>query len=208
MARHVIVLLATCLAIANGVSVFELEREREPSFCNGLDCPRFTVLSKTKVYEERSYEASKWTSTLVTGTDYRSSVSEGFMKLFQYISGNNEARIKVAMTAPVITKVEPGQGPACASNFTISFMVPFADQDNPPKPSDPTVFLSELPALKAYTRSFGGFASFNDFVTAAHEMDSALNGTSGYTTDYYYTAGYDSPYKLFDRHNEVWFIEV
>jgi len=209
MGYHTMLWIAALLMlVVNGRSIDNLQ---EPKFCNGLDCPKFTVITDTKDYQERAYEASKWTTTLISGMDYQSAVSEGFMKLFEYISGNNVDKKKVAMTAPVIAKVEPGQGPACESNFTVSFMVPFADQANPPKPSDPTVFLSELPALKAYVRSFGGFASGDDYVKEAAALSKALdksNSTVQYASDFYYTAGYDAPFKPFNRHNEVWFIEL
>ncbi|XP_070560428.1 heme-binding protein 2-like isoform X2 [Ptychodera flava] len=203
--------IAALLSMVSGKSITIDTLQSAPAFCNGLDCPKFTVLSKTKDYEERAYDASKWTSTLISGMDYQSAVSQGFMKLFDYISGDNLDKKKVAMTAPVTAKVVPGQGPACASNFTVSFMVPFADQDNPPKPADPNVYLSELPALKAYVRSFGGFASGDDYIKEALELDKALkasNTTSDYHTEFYYTAGYDAPFKPFNRHNEVWFIEL
>ena len=49
-------------------------------------------------------------------------------RLFDYIGGQNEPNVKINMTAPVVTKVEHGDGPFCKSNFTVSFFVPFADQ--------------------------------------------------------------------------------
>ena len=49
-------------------------------------------------------------------------------RLFDYIGGKNEPNVKLNMTAPVVTKVEHGDGPFCKSNFTVSFFVPFADQ--------------------------------------------------------------------------------
>ena len=45
------------------------------------------------------------------------------------------------MTAPVATKVLPGQGPNCNSFFTRSFFIPFGNQADPPKPTNPEVFL-------------------------------------------------------------------
>lgn len=50
------------------------------------------------------------------------------MKLFDYISGGNSAKTKIPMTAPVVTKIEPGQGPNCESTFTMSFYNPYSYQ--------------------------------------------------------------------------------
>lgn len=60
--------------------------------------------------------------------------------------------LKVPMTAPVTTRVIPAPGPACENNFTVSFFVPFADQDNPPMPSNDKVFISPLQEFTAYVR--------------------------------------------------------
>jgi hypothetical protein len=38
------------------------------------------------------------------------------------------------MTTPVVVEVLPGAGPFCDSFFTVSFMVPFKYQPNPPRP--------------------------------------------------------------------------
>ena len=56
---------------------------------------------------------------------------------------------KIAMTCPVIVRIIPGQGPACESNFTMSFYVS-PSEGTPSAPSDPTVSISKLPALQAY----------------------------------------------------------
>jgi len=186
-----------------------LKEKKGPSFCNGLDCPEFTVTKTTNEYEVRQYSKSVWSSTEVLGMSYDEATSEGFHRLFDYISGDNEAKEKIPMTAPVITRVIPGAGPACESNFTISFFVPFAVQANPPKPTKDDVFISMIPEHEAFVRSFPGFADESDYLKEAEALASALaNSTESYHQDFYYTAGYDSPFKPFFRHNEVWFFKM
>lgn len=63
-----------------------------------------------------------------TGMDRDSAMRGSFMKLFEYISGGNSRQAKIPMTAPVLTKIEPGQGPNCESTFTMSFYNPYAFQ--------------------------------------------------------------------------------
>ncbi|XP_071795897.1 heme-binding protein 2-like [Asterias amurensis] len=178
----------------------------EPPFCRGLECPHFTSMLTTKDYEFRAYPASKWVSTTIIGADYKSATSEGFDKLFQYISGQNSQKQKIEMTAPVINRVIPGQGPTCADNFTVSFMVPFELQANTPMPTDSTIFMYTLPAHKSYVRSYTGFSDETKFLAEAQALAGALNSTQTYDQSYFYTAGYDSPFNIFNRHNEVWFI--
>lgn len=50
-----ITLSAACaLPLVAGMMQSSTER---PSFCHGLDCPKFSVLEKTDDYELRAYEA-------------------------------------------------------------------------------------------------------------------------------------------------------
>lgn len=60
-------------------------------------------------------------------------LTNGFrlQRLFDYIGGKNEPNVKINMTAPVVTKVEHGDGPFCKSSFEVSFFVPFAEQVPP-----------------------------------------------------------------------------
>lgn len=56
------------------------------------------------------------------------------------------------MTAPVTILVQPGEGPNCENNFTESFYVPAAHQDNPPTPINPNVYIEERPELHVFSR--------------------------------------------------------
>jgi len=176
-----------------------------PKFCKTLDCPKFTVVTSTKDYEERKYDASHWVSTNVAGIDYQDANGKMFMKLFNYISGNNMKEEKIAMTAPVLVSIIPGEGPACEDNFTMSFFIS-PKVATAPAPKDSTVFIRTMPAMTAYVRSFGGFASQDDYIKNAAALAAALPKTAKYNKDMYYTAGYDAPFTIFNRHNEVWFI--
>jgi len=178
----------------------------EPAFCRGLECPKFSVDYRTNEYEKRTYPMSMWVSTTIIGIDYKDATSQGFEKLFAYISGSNAEKKKIDMTAPVINRVIPGQGPTCADNFTVSFMVPFELQPNPPQPTDSSVSVTTLPAHQSYVRSYPGFSDEKKFLEEAEALAKALNSSQTYQRSYYYTAGYDSPFTVFNRHNEIWFI--
>ena len=55
------------------------------------------------------------------------------------------------MTAPVLVRIIPGQGPACEDDFRTSFYMAPKVSD-PPKPTNPNVTLSSLPAQTVYIR--------------------------------------------------------
>ena len=133
----------------------------------------------------------------------------GFLRLFDYIQGANVKKMKIPMTAPVAVQIQPGQGPFCKNNFTINFFVPFEDQANPAAPTDENVYISSFPAFTAYVKVYGGFSNFTDVQKYSEELSEELvKDGLGHTfrEDLFFTAGYDSPFKLLNRHNEIWFI--
>ncbi|XP_016351738.1 heme-binding protein 2-like, partial [Sinocyclocheilus anshuiensis] len=111
-------------------------------FSSGLQHPKFTAQqSKGEDYEVRTYHTTNWVSTAMTGMEQDPALGTGFRRLFKYIQGNNDKKCKVEMTAPVSCLIEPGAGPACESTFTVSFYIPEEHQADPPKPTDPDVFI-------------------------------------------------------------------
>ncbi|XP_078505086.1 heme-binding protein 2-like [Lissotriton helveticus] len=176
-----------------------------PRFCRSRDCPKYELVKKYDTFEERNYESSRWVSTLVEGKSYSHAIVEGFWRLFHYIDGKNSAGIKIPMTVPVLSRVNP-VGVKNVSDITMSFFVPFA-VDDPPTPTNPEVYLSSTPAQTVYVKSFGGYAFKSDFVEMAEKLSQDLN-TLGkpFQKDFFITAGYDAPFMLFNRHNEVWYI--
>merc|ERR1719229_1558725 len=122
-----------------------------PKFCHDLKCPQYTVINSTKEYELREYAPSQWVTTNVKGMDYNEAIRPMFMRLFRYISGENDKKQKVPMTAPVIDRIMPvGKTTECKKDFTMSFFVP--PKSNPPKRSH--CFYDELPQISSFCQVF------------------------------------------------------
>lgn len=179
--------------------------------CNGLECPKYTVINTTKSYEIRHYPSFKWATASSHGKtlDYEEASRENFMKLFRYISGNNEPKEKVEMTAPVLDIIPVTQGPFCAPDFAMHFFVPYELQSNPPKPNNDSdhVSIVQLPEMIVYVASYGGYNSQDKIQQHGKELGEALQRDGlHFDEGKILTAGYDSPFKPFFRHNEVMFL--
>ena len=179
----------------------------KPSFCDGLDCPKYTLIAVKKGYEIRKYEATKWVGTTIASMSFTTALHIAYGKIAAYISGANSASEKIPMATPIATKIVPGQGPACDSNFTVLLFIPFTYQSRAPAPTDPQVALVDLPPITAYVTSFGGWEADNELQQEASELANTLiDDNIDYVTDFYLTASYDPPTKDTGRHSEVWFL--
>ncbi|KAM4713247.1 heme-binding protein 2 [Anableps anableps] len=178
-------------------------------FSTGLKNPKFTAGEpKGQDYEIRTYHPARWVSTTLSGMHGDECTNTGFRRLFSYIQGNNQSKAKVEMTAPVTCRVVPGAGPACESQFTVSFYIPDDLQANPPEPSDQDVFLEDRKEFTAYVRTYGGFSNENMKREELLKLLESLKRDGVEFVDApYYTAGYDSPFKLTNRRNEVWVLK-
>ncbi|RVE55814.1 hypothetical protein OJAV_G00229650 [Oryzias javanicus] len=178
-------------------------------FSSGLQNPKFTAAEKkAQDYEIRTYQPAKWVSTTLSGMQGEEHIKTGFRRLFNYIQGNNKNKTKVDMTAPVTCHVVPGAGPACESQFTISFYLPEEHQVSPPEPSEAGVFVEDRKEITVYVRTYGGFSNENMKREELLKLLESLKRDGVEFVDKpYYTAGYDSPFKLTNRRNEVWVLK-
>ncbi|XP_005389333.2 PREDICTED: heme-binding protein 2 [Chinchilla lanigera] len=159
-------------------------------------------------YEIRHYGPAKWVSTCVESMDWDSAVQTGFTKLNSYIQGKNEKGMKIKMTAPVTSYVEPGPGPFSESCITVSLYVPSEQQSDPPRPSESDVFIEERAAMTVFVRSFDGFSSAQKNQEQLLTLASILREDGKvFDEKVFYTASYSSPFKLLDKDNEVWLIQ-
>ena len=124
----------------------------------------YSVSTKQDEFEIRLYTPSIVAEVIVNG-DFENASSAAFRKLFNYISGDNTRRDKIAMTAPVSQKPEPekiamtspvGQR-ASGQGWAVSFMMPASyNMETIPEPVDPSVVLREVPAYRAAVVRYSG----------------------------------------------------
>ncbi|XP_072176595.1 heme-binding protein 2-like isoform X2 [Diadema setosum] len=185
------------------------------SFFNELQVPEYKD-KKHDGYEEREYLPSVWVSTskdLIDADEtgmkkLRETRREMFFKLFRYIQGANDAEQKIEMTAPVAREIIPGQGPACETKYTMSFYMQREFSENPPNPTESDVFIKRLPAMTVFVKTFGGNASEETYLEEMKKFIPVLERDGHQLRDdIFYFAGYDSPFKLFNRTNEVWVVK-
>merc|ERR1712212_416785 len=159
-------------------------------------------------FEERRYPVdAKWVCNERIITD-SSGDSGMFMKLFRYISGANEEGDNISMTKPVSMKMTQKD----ANNTfrkEMCFYLDSSHQRNPPRPTDPTVYLKHTLPITVYTRRVGGRMSNEDWFTESNNLDEIIAEKGfQYHQDYFIANGYDSPMQFWNRRNEVWKVKL
>ncbi|XP_062406893.1 heme-binding protein 2-like [Sardina pilchardus] len=175
----------------------------------GLQVPKYTTVeSKSKDYEIRTYEPSTWVSVTLKGTQGDAIMKEGFGRLFKYIQGDNDKKAKVDMTAPVTGRVEAGADPASESTFTVSFFIPKELQADTPKPNNPDLVIENRPEFTVFVRTYGGFTNDQTVQTEHLKLIESLRKDEvTFREEPYYRVGYDPPFKLANRRNEIWLLQ-
>jgi hypothetical protein len=129
-----------------------------------LEEAKYTVLLKEESFELRQYEPHIVAETMVEG-DYDKAGNEGFQRLFKYISGENQKKQSIAMTAPVsqdagpekIAMTAPVSQERTGGQWRIAFVMPSEyTMDTLPQPVDPKVSLRQVPARRMAAITYSG----------------------------------------------------
>jgi hypothetical protein len=175
-----------------------------------IEQPKYEVIQNLGVNMEiRKYAPSKWVTTQVDvrASDVKNNMM--FNNLFNYISGANSDKQKMDMTAPFlmsyVSKNNRTINEDSEVTASMSFYIPSKFKDNTPKPSSNNVFIRELPEFVTAVVRFGGYANLDDYMKNRDELVKALGSDAEtYDTINMVTAGYDAPYMILFRKNEVW----
>ncbi len=156
----------------------------------------YEVVKTYDKFEIRSYQASLFTSVKLQTSEYSKASSQGFSTLAGYIFGGNETNEKIAMTSPVAMSLE--------DSMTVMFMVPKQyEKDNLPKPNQSKIEFREEPARKMAVITFGGWANSDKIEQHKAELSAALAAEGiAHTTNFFFF-GYNPPYEVINRKNEV-----
>ncbi len=165
---------------------------------NSIENYPYEVIKKYDDFEIRNYEARLFTSVKLDTKDYKAASGNGFSKLGGYIFGDNEKNEKIAMTSPVSMSLED------STNMTMMFMVPKDyTKDNLPKPNRTDIEFKEEPAKTVAAITFGGWANNEKIEHYKQQLIEALKREGIPYTNNYSLLGYNPPYELIGRRNEV-----
>ncbi|MFZ9661575.1 MAG: SOUL family heme-binding protein [Chitinophagaceae bacterium] len=157
----------------------------------------YRVIKKEKDFEVRYYPPAIFATIRSSAKSYRELASSGFRKIAGYIFGNNESSSKIAMTSPVHMDINDRES-------SMSFVMPSEyDMKKLPKPNDGNVELHESPGEYAAAIEFGGFANDATIQKYADQLKKSLEAQGIKPIGHYRYLGYNPPYQLVARKNEV-----
>jgi hypothetical protein len=157
----------------------------------------YKVIRTEDPFEIRYYPPAIMAKISSTSKSYRDLGYSGFGKLAKYIFGGNSAKKQIAMTSPVHMDIGDTMS-------TMAFVMPAEyTQDNLPKPDNAEIDIQTTDAEYVAVISFGGFAS-NDRIYEHQELlrQHLIEKGIAYFGNFRFL-GYNPPYQLFGRRNEV-----
>jgi hypothetical protein len=156
----------------------------------------YKVIKKYNAFEIRTYEASLFTSVKLSSNEYKKASRKGFSILAGYIFGGNEKNEKIAMTSPVAMSLE--------DSMTMMFLVPKKfNKKNLPRPNQSQIEFHEEPAKTVAAISFGGWANDKKIEKYKKLLKTALDTESITYTNRFDFLGYNPPFEVFNRKNEI-----
>ena len=148
------------------------------------------------VKENKEYEIRKYSDRLVIETN--SIEGNGFRKLFNYISGNNEESQEIKMTVPVTQEIKNG-------NMTMQFYLPLKfNKDNAPKPSNSDIKILTIEGGYYAVIKYSGRSSDKNFLKNKDILKKQLKQDNITIIGPPIRASYNSPFTLpMLKRNEV-----
>lgn len=157
----------------------------------------YKVIQTEKEFEIRYYPTAIMAMITSDVKSYKELGNTGFRKLAGYIFGGNKDQKQIAMTSPVHMDIGDNVS-------TMSFVMPEGyNQDNLPVPNNSDVTISTSPDEYVAAIQFGGFSSNENIKHQTAMLENALKEKHISYYGHFRYLGYNPPYQLFGRRNEV-----
>jgi hypothetical protein len=163
---------------------------------NNIEGYLYTVLTTYEGFEIRKYEASLFTSVKLDTDSYKEASRKGFSILGGYIFGKNENKEQISMTSPVAMSLE--------EEITMLFLVPKKfTKESLPKPENANIEFIETPEKRMAAISFSGWASDKKIVKYKLALVTLLDKNEIKHSNKFSVLGYNPPYQILFRKNEI-----
>ena len=182
------ILLLVLLLVFVGV-LFAFKSEK-------IETPAYSVIKKYGSMEIRQYPNMIVAQTMLMQSSQDQRMSNGFRTIAGYIFGGNDRNQKIAMTAPVVMKM--------GDTASMYFMMPKQyNSTQLPKPNSSKVeIVNERARVLAVIR-FGGFSSEMKIEKYKNKLAAIISENNLKTTGPYMYMGYNAPWDVINRRNEV-----
>lgn len=157
----------------------------------------YQIIKTEKDFEVRLYPEATMATVSMHAKSYKELSSAGFRKLASFIFGGNQSKKSIAMTSPVhmdINNSESSMSFVMPSNYT---------KDNLPKPNDSSITIETTAKEYIAAIKFGGFANDEEIKKYATKLENALKANGIDYHGNFRFLGYNAPYELLNRRNEV-----
>jgi hypothetical protein len=157
---------------------------------------KYSVIKTYDSFEVRRYAKALFSSVKLNEKSYEEVSGKGFRVLAGYIFGNNVGNEKIAMTSPVAMEI--------GDSSKMSFMVPAGySLDNLPKPTDNKIYFEVKEEAIMAAIQFSGWASDEKIEEYKNKLIGELAKNQIQFTGSFTYLGYNPPYEIFNRRNEI-----
>jgi len=157
---------------------------------------QYEILADFDGFEIRKYPELLVASTPLTSDSYSANSRAGFQKIASYIFGGNSSNLKISMTSPVQMEI--------SDHSSMSFYMPSEmSREQLPIPNRNDVNIKIEPMKIVASIEFSGWASDSVLEEKFKELKNKLIENKIDFEDNYSYLGYNPPYQLVNRKNEV-----
>lgn len=161
-----------------------------------IESPVYKVIKTYGDVELRLYPKMIVAKTSLSGKSFDNQGSNGFRTIAGYIFGGNEKNEKIAMTSPVVMNM--------GDSASMYFVMPKSyDKSELPTPNSKDVQIVEVAEKTLAVVTYGGFSSDEKIEKHRKQLELILQKNKLQTKGAYLYMGYNAPWDVINRKNEV-----